>query len=80
MVRFLGGRINGTLTLRTNAHQTFPFIWCSSGANADAVDKYLSDITSYDYDAPLTEAGDPTKKYFAIRDVVLQVSQSETSF
>ncbi|KAI5729804.1 hypothetical protein M8J76_006816 [Diaphorina citri] len=44
----------------------------TAGANADAVDKYLSDITSYDYDAPLTEAGDPTKKYFAIRDVVLQ--------
>lgn len=32
-----------------------------------------ADITSYDYDAPLNEAGDPTKKYFAIRDVVLQV-------
>ncbi|KAK2865902.1 hypothetical protein Q7C36_001958 [Tachysurus vachellii] len=26
--------------------------------------------TSYDYDAPLTEAGDLTPKYFAIRDVI----------
>ncbi|XP_062864558.1 beta-galactosidase [Trichomycterus rosablanca] len=26
--------------------------------------------TSYDYDAPLTEAGDLTEKYFAIRDVI----------
>ncbi|KAJ8025197.1 Beta-galactosidase [Holothuria leucospilota] len=26
--------------------------------------------TSYDYNAPLTESGDPTDKYFAIRDVI----------
>ena len=26
--------------------------------------------TSYDYDAPISEAGDLTEKYFAIRDVV----------
>lgn len=26
--------------------------------------------TSYDYDAPLTEAGDPTPKYFAIREKI----------
>jgi len=30
-------------------------------------------VTSYDYDAPLTEAGDPTDKYFAIRDVIGRV-------
>lgn len=29
--------------------------------------------TSYDYDAPLTEAGDLTEKYFAIRDVIKMV-------
>ncbi|KAL1456741.1 hypothetical protein WDU94_001445 [Cyamophila willieti] len=43
-----------------------------SGANAGSVDTFVADLTSYDYDAPLTEAGDPTKKYFAIRDVVLE--------
>lgn len=27
-------------------------------------------VTSYDYDALLSEAGDPTEKLFAIRDVI----------
>ncbi|XP_032786676.2 beta-galactosidase [Daphnia magna] len=31
---------------------------------------YTPCITSYDYDAPLNEAGDPTEKYFSIRDVI----------
>ena len=31
---------------------------------------YLPVLTSYDYDAPLSEAGDPTEKYFEIRDVI----------
>jgi hypothetical protein len=31
---------------------------------------YLPVLTSYDYDAPLSEAGDPTEKYFAIRNVI----------
>ncbi|XP_069571507.1 beta-galactosidase [Brachyistius frenatus] len=31
---------------------------------------YTPQPTSYDYDAPLTEAGDLTEKYFAIRDVI----------
>lgn len=31
---------------------------------------YTPCITSYDYDAPLSEAGDPTVKYFAMRDVI----------
>jgi hypothetical protein len=30
-------------------------------------------VTSYDYDAPLTEAGDPTEKLLLIRDVIKQV-------
>uniref|UniRef100_A0A8D3E1H5 Galactosidase, beta 1-like n=1 Tax=Scophthalmus maximus TaxID=52904 RepID=A0A8D3E1H5_SCOMX len=29
-------------------------------------------VTSYDYDAPLSEAGDPTEKLLAIRDVIKQ--------
>jgi len=43
-----------------------------TGANGDA-DDYSPQLTSYDYDAPLTEAGDPTDKYYAIRDVIGQV-------
>lgn len=30
--------------------------------------------TSYDYDAPLSEAGDLTEKYFALREVIGMVS------
>ncbi|XP_062373907.1 beta-galactosidase [Sardina pilchardus] len=37
-----------------------------NGANT----KYAPQPTSYDYDAPLTEAGDLTDKYFAIQDVI----------
>ncbi|NXI42276.1 BGAL galactosidase, partial [Galbula dea] len=31
---------------------------------------YLPQPTSYDYDAPLSEAGDLTEKYFAVREVI----------
>ncbi|XP_012059534.1 PREDICTED: beta-galactosidase [Atta cephalotes] len=41
----------------------------TSGANG-GTGVYSPQLTSYDYDAPLTEAGDPTPKYFAIRDVI----------
>ncbi|XP_078395636.1 beta-galactosidase [Cetorhinus maximus] len=37
-----------------------------NGANSP----YLPQPTSYDYDAPLSEAGDPTEKYFSIRNVI----------
>ncbi|KAM4584294.1 beta-galactosidase isoform 2-T2 [Odontesthes bonariensis] len=37
-----------------------------NGANSP----YAAQPTSYDYDAPLTEAGDLTEKYFAIREVI----------
>lgn len=37
-----------------------------NGAN----EPYSAQPTSYDYDAPLTEAGDLTKKYFAIQNVI----------
>ena len=30
----------------------------------------LHQVSSYDYDAPLDEAGNPTEKYFALRDMV----------
>ncbi|XP_063984048.1 beta-galactosidase [Diachasmimorpha longicaudata] len=43
----------------------------TAGANGGE-DQYMPQITSYDYDAPLTEAGDPTDKYFALRDALEQ--------
>jgi beta-galactosidase GanA len=41
-----------------------------SGANGDTVIYYLPDPTSYDYDAPLNEAGDLTWKYWRVLDVI----------
>lgn len=38
-----------------------------NGANMPFEPKYQPDPTSYDYDAPLTECGDTTGKYYAIR-------------
>ncbi|MFT3888728.1 MAG: beta-galactosidase [Arachnia sp.] len=40
----------------------------TNGANHKG--RYLPLATSYDYDAPLDEAGDPTEKYFAFRRVI----------
>ncbi|KRA09213.1 glycoside hydrolase family 35 protein [Leifsonia sp. Root60] len=40
----------------------------TSGANDKGM--YQPIVTSYDYDAPLDEAGHPTEKYFAFRDVI----------
>ncbi|XP_063285398.1 beta-galactosidase-1-like protein [Pelobates fuscus] len=39
---------------------------------ADYKKQYKPITTSYDYDAPLTEAGDPTEKLFALRSVISQ--------
>jgi len=39
-----------------------------SGANFSRA--YQPDISSYDYDSPLDEAGRPTPKFFALRDVI----------
>ena len=40
----------------------------TNGANDKG--RYSPIVTSYDYDAPLDEAGNPTEKYFAFRDVI----------
>ncbi|KAI1304944.1 Beta-galactosidase [Halotydeus destructor] len=40
-----------------------------NGANGDDI-AFRPQPTSYDYDAPLTEAGDPSSKYFAIRNLI----------
>ncbi len=41
----------------------------SAGANSGGRG-YEPDVTSYDYDAPISEQGRPTPKYFAIRDLL----------
>ncbi|XP_074599706.1 beta-galactosidase-like [Brevipalpus obovatus] len=41
----------------------------TNGANFE-MGRYLPQLTSYDYDCPLTEAGDPTDKYFKIRETI----------
>jgi len=43
-----------------------------NGANYGG--NYQPDITSYDYDAPLDEAGRPRQKYFAFRDAIKEVT------
>ena len=43
----------------------------SNGANDKGT--YQPIVTSYDYDAPLDEAGNPTAKYWAFREVHRQV-------
>lgn len=40
----------------------------TSGANYNKQHPIQPDITSYDYDAPISEAGWPTPKYYAIRE------------
>lgn len=40
----------------------------TNGANDKGV--YQPTVTSYDYDSPLDEAGNPTEKYWAFRDVI----------
>lgn len=42
-------------------------------AGANYGNEYQPDVTSYDYDAPLNEMGQPTPKYFAIRDALAAV-------
>jgi beta-galactosidase len=42
-----------------------------AGASA-STGNYRGNVTSYDYDAPLDEAGHPTAKFFAYRDLILK--------
>lgn len=42
----------------------------TAGANAFSPTSYQPDITSYDYDAPINEQGQPTAKYFMLRNLI----------
>lgn len=44
-----------------------------NGANKNPKIGYEPQVTSYDYDAPLDEAGNPTEKYYAIRQVIQEL-------
>ncbi|HZJ82952.1 MAG TPA: beta-galactosidase [Clostridia bacterium] len=37
---------------------------------ANRYEKYTPTVTSYDYDSPLSESGDPTDKYYAVQEVL----------
>ncbi|WP_169926838.1 glycoside hydrolase family 35 protein [Massilia putida] len=50
-------------------HGGTSFGWLA-GANYSGTEPYQPDTTSYDYDAALDEAGRPTPKYFALREVI----------
>lgn len=50
-------------------HGGTSFGWLA-GANYSAAEPYQPDTTSYDYDAALDEAGRPTPKYLALREVI----------
>ncbi|WP_026059553.1 glycoside hydrolase family 35 protein [Microbacterium yannicii] len=45
----------------------------TNGANDKG--RYLPIVTSYDYDAPLDEAGHPTEKYWALREVLAKYTE-----
>ena len=42
----------------------------NAGANAGSPTQYEPDVTSYDYDAPINEQGQPTPKYFMLRNLI----------
>lgn len=42
----------------------------TAGANAFSPTQYQPDITSYDYDAPISENGNATPKYFMLRSLI----------
>jgi beta-galactosidase len=42
-----------------------------NGANMNINDPYAPQVSSYDYDAPLDEAGNPTPKYLKFRETII---------
>ncbi|NWT28092.1 GLB1L protein, partial [Cardinalis cardinalis] len=71
----LGASINMQVVTRQRAQPPGQYMF-HGGTNfaywsgADYKGQYKPVTTSYDYDAPLSEAGDPTEKLFAIRTVI----------
>lgn len=48
-----------------------------NGANGHTEDSYEPTVTSYDYDGLLNEYGEPTEKYFAVREVISKYIELE---
>ena len=48
----------------------------TAGANANSPVSYQPDITSYDYDAPINENGEPTEKYHQLRNLVAKYTSN----
>jgi beta-galactosidase len=46
--------------------------WFWNGANMSRRDPYSPETSSYDYDAPIDEAGNATAKYMAMRGVIMK--------
>ena len=46
--------------------------WFWNGANMSRRDPYSPETSSYDYDAPIDEAGNATPKYMAMRGVIMK--------
>lgn len=46
--------------------------WFWNGANMSRKDPYMPQTSSYDYDAPIDEAGNATPKYMAMREVIMK--------
>jgi len=60
-----------------NCRTSVPLSWNDVSCGMSGADPVFSVCpTSYDYDAPLTEAGDITNKYLAIRNFTSQVHTS----
>lgn len=49
----------------------------TAGANAFSPTQYQPDITSYDYDAPINELGQPTPKFFMIQNLIAQYNNQK---
>lgn len=56
-------------------HGGTTFGWMN-GANKN--EAYTSDISSYDYDSPVDEAGRPTSKFFALRELIKRYLPADT--
>lgn len=44
-----------------------------AGANDWGIGKYMADVTSYDYDAPMDETGEASSKFFILMNVIGEV-------
>jgi len=51
--------------------------WGMMAGASQSTGSYRGNVTSYDYDAPLDEAGHTTKKFFAYRDEILKYTHEK---